>query len=70
MKTKDELKALKAQVEALKAKLAELTEEEQSVVFGGIDFDGNSSIDFDNNSMIGDDSIEGGIIYNRGGERF
>ena len=36
MKTQEELNALKAEVEALKGKLAELTEEEVKQVIGGI----------------------------------
>lgn len=36
MKTKDELKALKAEVETIAAKLAELSEEELKMVVGGM----------------------------------
>ena len=36
MKTKEELNALKKEVETLKAKLAELTEEELAQVSGGL----------------------------------
>ena len=36
MKTKEELNALKEEVEALNKKLAELTEEELAQVFGGL----------------------------------
>ena len=38
MKTKEELKALKEEVETLNKKLAELTEEELAQVCGGGDF--------------------------------
>ena len=38
MKTKEELSALKNEVEALNRKLAELTEEELAEVTGGFDF--------------------------------
>ena len=38
MKTKEELNALKEEVEALNKKLAELTEEELKQVTGGVDF--------------------------------
>ena len=38
MKTKEELNALKEEVEAVNKKLAELTEEELEQVSGGIDF--------------------------------
>ena len=43
MKTKEELNALKEEVETLNEKLAELTEEELAIVTGGID---PFSIDF------------------------
>ena len=36
MKTKEELNALKEEVEALNKKLAELTQEELAQVFGGV----------------------------------
>ena len=39
MKTKEELNALKKEVEILNKKLAELTEDELSIVTGGVDFD-------------------------------
>ena len=38
MKTKEELNALKEEVETLNKKLAELTEEELAQVVGGVDF--------------------------------
>lgn len=38
MKSKEELNALKKEVEALNKKLAELTEEELKQVAGGVDF--------------------------------
>ncbi len=38
MKTKEELKALREEVKALSAKLAELTEDELAEVTGGFDF--------------------------------
>ena len=37
MKTKEELKTLKEEVETLNKKLAELTEEELAIVTGGIE---------------------------------
>ncbi len=39
MKTKEELNALKCEVNALNAKLAELSEDELNQVVGGFDFD-------------------------------
>ena len=38
MKTKEELNALKEEVEAVSRKLAELTDEELAQVTGGVDF--------------------------------
>lgn len=39
MKTAEELKAKKAEVEVMKEKLEQLTEEELKQVSGGVDFD-------------------------------
>ena len=45
MKTKEELNALKEEVEALNKKLAELTEEEFTQVSGGIELPGIRNAD-------------------------
>ena len=47
MKTKEELNALKNEVEALNAKLAELTEDELVQVTGGLSFDDENGFIFD-----------------------
>ncbi len=47
MKTKEELNALKTEVEALNKKLAELTEEELKEVVGGFEVPGGGDKFFD-----------------------
>lgn len=63
MKTND---LLIAEIEALNNKLAELTEEEQRIVLGGIDFGEHKSAALESNRIVSDNYIEGGIIDNNG----
>ena len=65
MKTKEELNTLKEEVEALNKKLAELTEEELSIVAGGFCPDEHNVMltgDFIGNYANGD----GGGVFNEG----
>ena len=79
MKTKEELTALKEEVEALNKKLHELTEEELAQVTGGVTYEGglNESLDLDtvyhseyvfNDLYVGNKSD--GIIRNPGDKYF
>ncbi len=52
MKTKEELNALKNEVEALNQKLAELSDEELKEVAGGDWYDFRSTADPDKNTVV------------------
>ena len=62
MKTKEELNALKGEVEALSKKLAELSEDELSMVFGGTDIDTRK--DLYENIILGTSPEEHNIMLN------
>ena len=69
MKTKEELNALKEEVETLNKKLADLTDEELAQVSGGIDLPDRSGgrapdIIRQYNGVVSDGVVSGGVIDN------
>ena len=79
MKTKEELNALKEEVETLNKKLHELTEEELAQISGGVTYEGgfNEGLDLDavyhSESVFDDVYVEDksdGIIRNPGDKYF
>ena len=61
MKTKEELNALKEEVETLSKKLAELTEEELNQVTGGVYYGKPKSFDKENSHVNPEDSCKYGV---------
>ena len=69
MKTAEELKSLRGEIETMNKKLAELTDEELAQVSGGIDLPDRSGgrapdIIRQHNGVVSDGVVSGGVIDN------